>query len=152
MTCLTLMATRWRWRTPERFQALDTLKQLPTSSPCLGLPAHLIYRFEEGKKTCFYVICPYTGSQWEASACCILVPHTVHALISQARTAHLTPSKAAPWYHNVLLTMSRVTLQRSTILNPATLYQLTMMSSPMIVLSLVDQVCKATPWFIWRAF
>lgn len=48
------------------------------------------------------------------------VPHAVHAIVSQARTAHLTPARLLHW-QNVLLTMSHVTLCRCTVLNPATL-------------------------------
>lgn len=44
------------------------------------------------------------------------VPHAVHALISQATAAHLTPARLLhPW--NVHLTMSHVTLKRCTVLN-----------------------------------
>jgi hypothetical protein len=50
----------------------------------------------------------------------IHVPHAVHAIITQARMAHLTPARLLG-YQNILLTMSHVTLKRCTILNPANL-------------------------------
>ena len=44
----------------------------------------------------------------------------VHALISQAKTAPLTPARLLH-YQNVLLTMCHVTLKRRTVLKSATL-------------------------------
>ena len=43
------------------------------------------------------------------------VPHSVHAIIAQARMAHLTPARLLD-YQNILLTMSHVTLKRCIIL------------------------------------
>lgn len=50
----------------------------------------------------------------------VYVPHAVHALLLQSKTAHLTAARSLHW-QNVLLTMSNVTLKRCTMLNPSTL-------------------------------
>ena len=48
------------------------------------------------------------------------VTHTVHTLISQAKTVHLTPARLLH-YQNVLLTMSHVTLKTSYGSNPGSI-------------------------------
>ncbi|XP_034781882.2 uncharacterized protein LOC117973465 [Acipenser ruthenus] len=77
------------------------------------------------------------------------VPHAVHALISQAKTAHLTPARLLH-YQNVLMTMSHVVLKRCTVLNPATLLPTEADGEPHDgephdCTTLVEQVCKPRP-------
>ncbi|XP_024234276.1 uncharacterized protein LOC112217899 isoform X2 [Oncorhynchus tshawytscha] len=149
------MSDKIKW-TPEGLTALTKLKQLMTTSPCLGLPDHSkplnlfvcerngfmssVLTQEHGGKQCPV---GYYSKQLDSVArglvCCLRavaaatcadivamceltvhVPHAVHALISQAKTAHLTPARLLH-YQNVLLTMCHVTLKRCTVLNPATL-------------------------------
>lgn len=46
-------------------------------------------------------------------------PHAVHAITTQAKTAHLTPVILLD-YQNILLILSHVNLKRCTVLNPST--------------------------------
>ncbi|XP_051785018.1 uncharacterized protein LOC127528403 [Erpetoichthys calabaricus] len=50
----------------------------------------------------------------------VKVPHAVHSILVQAKTSHLTTARAIH-YQNVLCTLSNVTIERCTTLNPATL-------------------------------
>uniref|UniRef100_A0A7N8WJ00 ribonuclease H n=1 Tax=Mastacembelus armatus TaxID=205130 RepID=A0A7N8WJ00_9TELE len=65
------------------------------------------------------------------------VPHAVHSLILQAKTAHLTPARQMHW-QNILLTMSHVTLKRCTVLNPSTLLPTAEDGEPHSCLELVE--------------
>ena len=79
------------------------------------------------------------------------VPHAVHALISQARTAHLTPARLLH-YQNVLLTMAHVTLKRCTVLNPANLLPTADDGEPHECMQLVDVMSKPRPDLIDTAY
>ncbi|XP_051791515.1 uncharacterized protein LOC127530005, partial [Erpetoichthys calabaricus] len=50
----------------------------------------------------------------------VQVPHAVHSILIQAKTSHLTTARAIH-YQNVLCTLSNVTIERCSTLNPATL-------------------------------
>ncbi|XP_041753029.1 uncharacterized protein LOC121581603 [Coregonus clupeaformis] len=122
------MNDKIQW-TPEGLEAFDKLKQLLTSSPRLGLPDH--------SKPFNLFVCETKGFMssvltqdkwWEAEAFCLL---------SQVRTAHLTPAR--------LLHYQNVSLKRCTVLNPATLLPTDDDGDPHDCAVLVDQVCKPRP-------
>lgn len=72
------------------------------------------------------------------------VPHSVFSLIPQARTAHLTPARLLH-RQNVLLTMWHVTLNRCTVLNPASLHPTQSDGDAHDCSVVVDLLCKPRP-------
>ncbi|XP_072557235.1 uncharacterized protein [Paramormyrops kingsleyae] len=72
------------------------------------------------------------------------VPHAVHAILTQARTSHLTPARSVH-YQNVLLTLANVTVERCSALNPATLLPTGVDGEPHDCLQVIDCVCRPRP-------
>ena len=178
------MSDQLEW-TNEALNALTTLKQILTTSPCLGLPQYdktfNLFVAEKDGFMSAVLTQPHGDRQRpigyyskrmdsvarglvtclravEATTLAVLacadivamhpltvhVPHAVHALISQARTAHLTPARLLH-YQNVLLTMAHVTLKRCTVLNPATLLPTEEDGDPHECVQLVDIMSKPRP-------
>ncbi|XP_072554178.1 protein NYNRIN-like [Paramormyrops kingsleyae] len=67
--------------------------------------------------------------------------HAVHALITQAKTSHLTTARLIH-YQNILLTLSNVTLQRCSTINPATLLPTEMEGSPHDCVEVAQSLAK----------
>lgn len=85
--------------------------------------------------------CTDIVSMWPLT---VHVPHSVFSLISQAKTAHLTPTRLLHW-QNVLLTMSHVTLKQCTVLNPATLLPTQSEGDAHDCSEVIDLLCKPLP-------
>ena len=175
------MSDKIEWTT-EALDALTTLKQALTKSPCLGLPNHekpfnlfvaekngfmsavLTQRHGDkqrpvgyyskrldnvarGLLPCLRAVEPATAAVLATADIVAMhpltvhVPHAVHALITQARTAHLTPARLLH-YQNVLLTMAHVTLKRCTVLNPANLLPTEDDGDPHSCMELLDVMSK----------
>lgn len=102
------MNDKIQW-TAEDMKALEKLKQLLTSSPCLGLPDHSkpfnLFVCEKNGFMSSVLTQNHGGKQWP-------VAYYSKRLGSVAGNAHPTPSRLLR-YQNVLLTMSHVTLKRS---------------------------------------
>lgn len=79
----------------------------------------------QGMVSCFHSVAMVTESVLSLSDIVAMpeltvhVPHDVHDIITQAKTAHLTPVILLD-YQNILLILSHVNLKRCTVLNPST--------------------------------
>ncbi|XP_065119779.1 uncharacterized protein [Paramisgurnus dabryanus] len=83
-------------------------------------------------------------SLWDTHSCVCWFPHSVSHILFGQRTSHLS---AARWlrYSCALLQMSNVTVERCTVLNPATLLPTPGEGTPHCCLSALREVCTPRP-------